>query len=777
MIGKSISHYKILEKLGEGGMGVVYKAEDTKLDRFVALKFLPWHLSQSEEEKKRFIHEAKAASALDHSNICTIYEIDETEDGQMFIAMACYEGESLKEKIERGPLPLDEAMDITIQVANGLAKAHSKDIIHRDIKPANILITEDGQVKIVDFGLAKLAGRTMLTKEGTTLGTVAYMSPEQTQGTEIDHRTDVWALGAVLYEMITGQIPFKGDYEQAVMYSIMNEELEPMTSLRTGVPMELERIVTKALAKSPDERYQHIDEMLVDLKAGRKHLQVGKTKEPPIQTETSKINPVYLYSGLVVLIALLALIGIYFLPRQGETIDSIAVLPLNNLSGDKEQEYFVDGMTEALITQLSKIRSLRVISRTSVMRYKDTNQSLPEIADDLNVDAVVEGSVLKVGNRVLITVKLIEAKADRHLWAQTYDRNLDDILAIYSEVAKKIAEEVKITLTPHEQALLTNTRKVNREAYLLYLKGRYYWFKRSEEGIRKGSEYFQQAIDIDPNFALAYTGVADSWIARGWYSILPPREAYPRTRSAAMKAIEIDDRLAEAHSTLAMVNFEFLKDWAASEREFKRAIELNPNYPIAHHWYGGYLSAMERHDEALAQAKEALELDPLSLIINTWVGLRYYFARQYDKAIEQFKKTIDLDPNFVPVHWHLGWAYEQKAMYSDAITEFQIAVSLSKGHSMYLASLAHANAVAGKSGEARKLLNELNELKNQMYVPAFHVAAIYIGLGEKDRSFEWLEKAYEEGSPWISYLKVEPMLDSLRDDPRFNALLKKVGFK
>ncbi len=506
MVGKTISHYKILSKLGEGGMGVVYKAEDTKLDRFVALKFLPAHMSQDAENKKRFIHEAKAASALDHANICTIYEIDETEDGQMFIAMACYEGESLKDRIESGPLPIDEALEIAIHTARGLAKAHSKEIVHRDIKPANILLTEDGVVKIVDFGLAKLAGRTQLTKEGTSMGTVAYMSPEQTQGIAVDHRTDIWALGALIYEMVSGRQPFEGDYEQAVMYSIMNEAPEPITGLRTGVPMELERIINKALAKDPKERYQYIDEKLVDLQSLQKQNESGggKTKVQPAGMKSGPKKRLYLYSAVFLVSILAIFAGLRFLQTDNAAIDSIMVLPLQNYSGEPEQEYFVDGMTEALITELSKISGLRVISRTSSMRYKNTDKTPPEIAGEINVGALVEGSVLRDGGRVRITAQLIDARADKHLWAENYDRDLENILQLHTEVARAIAKQVQIKLTPRDEARLARAETVDPEVYQLYLRGRYFWSQFTEESLIKSIEYFEQAIARAPNYALAY---------------------------------------------------------------------------------------------------------------------------------------------------------------------------------------------------------------------------------------------------------------------------------
>jgi len=733
MIGQTISHYKILEKLGEGGMGVVYKAEDTKLKRTVALKFLPPELTRDEESRERFIHEAQAASALQHNNICTIHDIDETEDGQSFICMAYYEGETLKKKIARGPLPVQQSVDTAIQIAEGLAKAHRQGIVHRDIKAANLMVTSDGVVKIVDFGLAKLAGKTRVTKTGTTVGTAAYMSPEQARGEGVDHRTDIWSLGVVLHEMLTGQVPFKGDYEQAVVYSILNEKPEPVTGLRTGVPMELERLVDKAMAKSPGERYQHVDEMLVDLRALRKKTEPAAMTERPLEARLPSAKRAYLYGGVASLVVVLIVAGLYFSRSPDETINSIAVLPLANLSGDPEQEYFADGMTEQLIMELAKIGALTVISRTSVMQYKGVKNPLREIARELGVDAVVEGSVLRVEGRVRISAQLIEASSDRHLWAESYERDLRDVLALQSEVARAIAQEIKIAMRPEEEARLASARTVNPEAHEAYLKGRYHWNKRTEEAMKKGLEYFQQAIEIDPGYADAYAGLAQTYVLLSSveYGAMPPREAIPKAKAAAMKALEIDEELGEPHAALGLAKMDYDWDWSGAGREFKRAIELNPGHATVRHWHAIYLTVTGRHEEAIAEAKRALELDPLSLIIGTDVGWVYYMARQYDEAIEQLHKTLELDPNFAVAHRNLGLAYEQKGMYEDTITELQEAISLSGGSTNYLAWLGYAYAAAGRRDEAQKVLDELKELSKRTYVASFSIALALYGVGRE----------------------------------------------
>ncbi|MEE9168121.1 MAG: protein kinase [bacterium] len=779
MIGKTISHYEILEKLGAGGMGVVYKAQDTKLDRFVALKFLPPHLSQSEEEKKRFIHEAKAASALDHPNICTIYEIDETEDGQMFIAMACYEGESLKDRIERGPLPLDECIDIAIQAAQGLAKAHSKKIIHRDIKPANILLTEDGQIKIVDFGLAKLAGRTMLTKEGATLGTVAYMSPEQAQGEQVDHRTDIWALGAVLYEMVTGRQPFAGDYEQAVVYSIINEDPEPLTGLRSDVPMALEQVVNKCLDKNPEERYQHVDEMPADFRSLRKELEPGKKVEDSISLRSSRRKRVNIFGGFVGLFLIAVVILYFFFPQKPSSSNrkSIAVLPFANMSGDPENEYFSDGITDDIIAQLSKIRSLKVISRTSVMQYKERkDKNLRQIGNELNVATVLEGSVRRVGNRVRIVAQLIDARFDEHLWSETYDREMTHVFAIQSDVAEHIAVALQAELSPEEKERIERKPTEDIEAYDLYLLGRYHLNKRSDQGISTAIGYFEKAIARDSGYAVAYAGLADAYTLGGiGYSASPPKDAMPKAMAAAIKALELDKTLPEAHTSLAYVRL-WDWDWSAAKREFERAIELNPSHVQAHQWYAQYLIRARQFEAALAAIKRARDLDPLSVVINTEMAWPYFYMGDYDQAIEQNQRVLAMDPDFFMAHYNLGNCYERKGLYKAALAEYQKAVTLSGGAPFITASRARAYAASGRRDEALKLLDELIERSSHGSAVSLYIAMVYEALGEKEQAFEWLEKAFVDREAFVVVIGTNWMpFESLRSDPRFKALLGKIG--
>jgi serine/threonine protein kinase/Tfp pilus assembly protein PilF len=816
MIGQTISHYKISEKLGQGGMGVVYKAEDTKLKRTVALKFLPPDLTRDPEAKQRFIHEAQAASALEHNNICNIHEIDETDDGQTFIVMACYEGEILKDKIQKGPLKVEQAIDITIQVAEGLKKAHKTGIVHRDIKPANIFIADDGIVKILDFGLAKLAGQVKLTKTGTTIGTVAYMAPEQARGEKIDQRTDIWSLGVVLYEMLSGQLPFKSEYVQALVYSILNEDPEPIKNLRPSVPMELERIIAKTLAKSSDERYQHINDVLVDLRKLKKELESIISEE---------------------------------LPSKKKPRPSIAVLPFTNLSADKEQEFFCDGMAEEIINALTHVEGLRVVARTSAFVFKDKCEDIREIGKKLNVETLLEGSVRKAGNRLRISAQLINVADGYHLWSEKYDRDMEDIFAVQDEISLAIVAKLKVRLLGEERAAIMKRHTEDVEAHNFYLQGRYFWNKRTKGGLKKAIEYFKLAAEKDPDYALAYAGLADVYNVLPGYWILSREEAYPKAKEAALRALELDDRLAEAHTSLADVKYNFENDLEGAEQEFKRAMALNPGYATAHHWYSIFLRHMDRFEEAVKEGKHALELDPLSPVLNFYLaglkerlwdwagaeelckrcldidpsngtrhaqyalflikqgrtkqglsemnralelgpdsaivnslhGIILYYRRQYNRAVAQLQKTIKMAPFSGFSHTGLGAAYLEKQMYAQALAEFQKGMELSREDPEIFPIIKSLQGVTysrmRKKAEALAILDDLIERSKQIYVDKSLIALIYFALGENDLGFQWLQKAYEQHAGWLTSLLVNPLFDSARSDPRFTALLKKMGLE
>jgi serine/threonine-protein kinase len=779
MIGKTISHYKILEKLGEGGMGVVYKAEDTKLKRLVALKFLPSSLMASEAEKTRFVHEAQAAAALNHPNICTIYEINEA-DGQSFIAMEFIEGQSLKDKIAAGPLKIDEALNIAMQVAEGLHAAHEKKITHRDIKPANVMITTKGQAKIMDFGLAKLAGRTVVTKEGMTLGTVAYMSPEQGRGEEVDRRTDIWAFGVVLYEMITGQHPFKGMYEQAVMYSIMNEEPEPMTGLRTGVPMELERIVNKCLAKNPGERYQHVDEMLVDLRVIRKTLESPSVtvKSKPAATAPAKSKRVLPYVGVGLAALLVGLIAALLWLRggRGKAIDSVAVLPFANAGADPETEYLSDGISESLIRSLSQLPRLKVISFSVVSRYKGKDKTVQEIARELEVQTVLVGRLAQRGEALTISAELVNADDNRHIWGEQYHRKLADLLSLQDEITEALSEKLQPHISDAEKRRATKRFTRNLEAHQLYLKGRYYTAKYTKENFEKGLACFQQAVEKDPNYALAYDGLAYYYIA-AFEWMLSPREALPKAREAALKTLALDETLAEAHASLGAFYFYHDWDWPAAEREFKRAIQLNPNYTTAYLHYGWYLAAAGRFDEALAVAKRGHELDPLSTEIGTAVGGILSMTGQNDLAITQLNSTLELDPNYWFARVFLAGIYEAQGRLADACAEYEKAHALEGEFSEALAGLGKCYVQQGKIDEARKILLELKRRAEKNYVPPYFFFMIHYALGEKEEALPWFEAAFEQRCVYLLWDKIFSYSSYQREDPRFALILDKVGVK
>ncbi len=735
--------YRIIEELGRGGMGIVYRAEDTKLKRHVALKLLPSDLTRDPEAKERFVQEAQAASVLDHPNICTIHEIDENDDGQMFISMACYHGETLKKKIGRGPLDMGETVEIALQISTGLAKAHDRGIVHRDIKPANIMITDDGIVSIMDFGLAKLAGQTRLTKAGAAVGTVAYMSPEQAQGKQVDQRTDIWSFGVVLYEMITAHLPFKGDHEQAMIYSILNDEPEPVVRIQPRVPKEMGDLISKALSKRIDLRYQKVAEMLVDLR------KIHRCME--LRTMTEEAFPNRLRS-------------------------SIAVLPFATLSADPEQDYFCDGMAEEIINALTQVEGLRVVARTSSFAFKGKHEDIREIGRKLNVETVLEGSVRKAGNRLRITAQLVKVDDGYHLWSERYDRDMEDVFAIQDEISLAIVEKLKINLLGGEKTKLVKRQTEDIEAYNLYLKGRYFWNKRTEKGLMKGIEYFRKAIKLDPEYAVAHTGLADSYNLLSAYSIASPGECIPKAKAAAMKALEIHPDLAEGHECLGHVSMLYDWTWLDAEREFKRAIDLNPNYATAHQRHGILLTAMGRLDDALVEIKRAHELDPLSLIINTDVGLFFFFEHQYDQAAGHCKKTLEMDPNFAVARFALGLALEQIGRHDEAAGEFQEAISLSGGNPIYLSALGHASAVAGNRDGAQKILSELTALSEQRFVSPYSIAIVCAGLGENDQAFAWLQSACAERSVWLGHLHlgVDPRLDRLHSDPRFTTLLNQM---
>ncbi|MEE9190835.1 MAG: protein kinase [Candidatus Neomarinimicrobiota bacterium] len=664
MIGKTISHFKILEKLGEGGMGDVYKAEDTNLDRIVALKFLPVEMTRDKDMKTRFIHEAKAASALDHTNICAIHEIAETEEGQLFISMGYYEGDTVEDRIKQGPLEVDDALDTTIQIAQGLDKAHKKKIIHRDIKSANIIVTTDGVVKIVDFGIAKLAGQTQVTKDGTSLGTASYMSPEQTLGKEVDHRTDIWSLGVVLYEMLTGLQPFQGDYEQAVVYSIMNEEPKPLTGLRTGIPLQLEQILDKALAKDPNERYQHLDELIVDLKHVKKKPEKEKTdaQPPPLSPEKKPLwkQPIPLVVGVFALIVIAGvLLNLIINKPEPEVVPvapqisskSIAVLPFTSIDRTEESEIFSEGIHDDILSQIAKIRDLKVIARTSVLRYRNTEKSIKEIAHELGVGTVLEGSVRRSGEKVRIVAQLIDADTEDHLWTETYDRNYADIFAIQSDVANKIAGALQATLTLEEKHAIDEIPTDNLEAYELYQQGKIIFNKGwALEYFESAMAMFEKAVELDPDFVMAYSWLSIAHLRVYWFFSQLPKEHLQGAKLALDQAKKLDPNHSSVHLAEGFYYYHGFRDYDNALEKFYLALKRYPNESDLLHAIGFVKRRQDKWGEALEYILRGTALDPQSSDKAMSAGETALFMRNWEVA-EQFltRATLSNPQN--------GWAY------------------------------------------------------------------------------------------------------------------------
>ena len=764
-IGQKLSHYQILEKLGEGGMGVVYKALDISLNRNVALKFLPPHLTTDPSLRKRFINEAQAASALDHPNICTIHEINKTEDDQLYICMAYYEGESLSQKIKKGPLPFDESMKIFNQIAQGLMAAHEEKIIHRDIKPGNIIITEKGEAKIVDFGLATLVGE-KITESFSTKGTVAYMAPEIIRGQTGDHRADIWSLGVVLFEMLTGNHPFKGDYPEPMMYSIVNEEPEKLAQYLTNVPESLQTVINRLLKKDPKERYQSIQDMLIDLKQYVKDNEFVaiKTRFTIKKLLLRKRNYIYGITALVLATMIFLTVGKSFLFPEQNLQNSIAVLPLENIINGDEQEWFSDGMTDELITNLAQISQLKVISRSSSMKYKGTKKNPPVIGEELGVSYLVDGSVVRSGNSVKISARLINAVDDKYIWAKEYERSFNNILELYHEIAKAIAEQINIHLTPQEDILLTKSRTVNPETYEMYLKGMYHINKRTPEGIEKGLSYLHQAVVTDSTEPLAWAGLALGYCIIA-HTPSPAPDSPRLAKEAALKALELDDNLAEVHLAIAMIRVYFDWDLAGAGKQYRRAIELNPNIPLAYLHYAWYILLMENSDEAPKLLQQAIELDPLSNIYLTELAWMCYWQCRYDKTIELSHQSLELIPDFPFALFTLGTGYMGKGMYDKAIEVQKKSSELSP---YWKFGLAHTYALAGYKDKALKIADELEKSTNIW--DTWGLAVVYSALGHKEKTFYWLEKAYEKRHPYIQWLRRGGYFDAFKEDPKYENL-------
>ncbi len=733
--------YEIIEELGMGGMGKVYRVEDTKAKEEVALKLIKPEIAADKKTIDRFRNELTTARKIRHKNICGMYDLGE-DKGSYYITMEYVSGEDLKSLIRRvKQIPIGTAISIAEQICGGLAEAQSLAVVHRDLKPNNIMIDKDGNVRIMDFGIARSLKRKGITGSGVMIGTPEYMSPEQVEGKEVDHRSDIYSLGVVLYEMVTGRVPFEGDTPFTIGMKHKSETPRNPKEFNADIPEDISRTIMKCMEKDKNKRYQSALELLSELIK----IERGELRE-------EKIDEI-------------------------KWDNSVAVLPFKDLSPKKDQEYFCDGMAEELINALTKIERLKVASGSSAFQFKGKSYDIREVGEKLKVQTVLEGSVRKAGDRLRITAQLVNVADGFHLWSEKYDRDMGDIFAVQDEISLAIVEKLKVKLVKKDKAEMIKRYTDNVEAYNLYLKGRYFWNKRTREGFTRGIQYFEKAIVEDSHFVLPYAGLADSYNLLGFYCILPPEKAFPKAKSAAMKGLEIDETTAEVHTALAFVRMYYDWEWEEAEREFTKAIELNPGYPTAHHWYAEYLALTRQMDDAIKEAKRALELDPFSIVMNTILGWTYYYSHKFTQAIEQFQRTSEMDPNSAIVHFFLSLAYTQESMFDEAIAEIKRAKILFGESTLMEAVLGHAYAASGKKDLAQKTLDKLKRMLKRMYVSPYYIAGIYADLGEKGEAFNWLEKCLDEKDIWMAFLKIDPLWDKIRSDTRYSALLKKISLE
>lgn len=742
MDGRRVLHYRIEEKIGAGGMGVVYKARDTKLQRTVALKFLPPGLGCDEENRQRFLREATAASTLDHPNICTIYEINETEDGQLFLAMAYYEGKTLRDQISAGPIAAPQALQIAIQLGRALECAHRHGVVHRDIKPANLMLV-DGVLKVLDFGLAKIADECVLTRAGQTVGTAYYMSPEQARGEDVDHRTDIWSAGIVLHEMLAGQPPFQGNTYNAIVEAILHSSPQPVSRLRTGVPAQFDWIIAKASHKYAAERYQSAGELVRDLEA----LSGGGE---PVTAKAAPATPT-------------------------NAVPAIAVLPFDNRSPEKENEYFSDGLTEDLINGLAQLEGLRVVSRTSAFEFKGKAQNVQKTGAALHVGYVLEGSVRKAGNRVRIAAQLSEVANGFQVWSQRYDRELSDVFEVQDEITRHIVTALKIRFSASAYEGAGSPHSGDVEAYQLYLKGRFYWNRKTPASLQRAREYFDRALALDPDYALAHSGLADYYTLIASYWMAPADAAWPNARAEALKALERNTRLADPYVSLGCVRMFYEWDWPGAEKAYRTAIELRPQFAEAHLRYCYYLMATGQLQEALQESGKAVELDPLSAAANSADAMVLAYLGEYDRAIERCRTALEIEPGFIELYYSLGIACQYKGLIEEAIAAFEQGTAVSGNMGLMLGWLGACYVAAGRRADALRLLEQLLDQSRRSYAVPLPIAILYCALGEIDLAFEWLNKAADAHDSLLCYLRVVPTYAPLRGDPRYASLLRRMG--
>ncbi|MGB2765077.1 MAG: protein kinase [Candidatus Aminicenantaceae bacterium] len=781
--------YEIIEELGKGGMGNVYRVEDKKIKEEVALKLIKPEIASDKKTIERFRSELKIARKIRHKNVCGMYDLDE-EKGIHYITMEYVSGEDLKSFIRRaGPLNAGKTLFIARQVCEGLTEAHRLGVVHRDLKPQNIMIDKDGNARIMDFGIARSLKAKGITGAGVMIGTPEYMSPEQAEVKEVDQRSDIYSLGVILYEMVTGRVPFEGETPLGIAMKHKSEMPKDPREINSQILDDLSIVILRCMEKDKEKRYQSAGELRSELENIEKGIPTTEKVIPKRKPITSKEITVTFSSKkllipalVVIALVIAAVIILQLLPKKeaGPTPPdkpSIAVLPFEDLSLQQDQGYFCDGLADELINRLTKIESLKVPARSSTFSFKGKELGIQEIGKQLNVEMVLEGSLRKAGNKLRITVQLVKVSDGYPLWSEKYERDEADIFALQDEISLAIVDNLKIKLLGEEKAKIIKRSTNNNEAYDLYLQGQYFLAKRTEEAIRKAMKYFQQALEIDPNYAFAYIGLADSYLLLPDYSLTPQNDIFLYAKEALLKALEIDDSLAEAFTTSASIK-RFEWDWEGAEKDFKRAIELNPRYAPALHWYALDLMCIARFDESLKKIKLAHELDPLSLIINKNLGWVYYYSRKYDKAIEAWEKTHELNPNFSWVHLHFGQVYLQKSMYEKALIEFQKEKELSLGLNPVVDALIGVTfALMKKRKEAKKVLDDLMSKSKQTYVSPTGLALIYLALDDENNCIEWLNKAYEERDRWLTWLCMDPLFDSIRTNMQFKTLLKKMNLE